>query len=833
MAERILGPQGSKRRRRFLWVPLALVSVLVLLFVVSAQGSTNPPATAGYFELDKNAQNNITTKFVGTLGGNISSSATSFVVCQPLSPFVTPTTPLTIQIEAEQMTVTTIANASGGGCSGAVKKTYSGITRGVGTTAAAHNASGVAGFITQVISGAVTGDDWDQVNAAVSANGHPGTSLQNPCAGANWSGGGDAKACDWIADPNGTSVFTTGGSKDDLDINTTVGNVTTHNWMYTDQSVPDADDISDGGAIKYAGAAQGDHTYLFFGADRVAVNGSKDFGFWFFKSPVGLNADGTFSGQHTSGDILILGTFTGGGATASVRVFKWVGTGGDTNTVLQSEGTFGDCVPGPGGNGCNTVNDTTITSPWPYQSKISGSPANVIYSGGLMEGGLDLTALGLTGCFSNFLAETRSSPSIGAQLKDFLLGQFESCGATFTTTPSDNTADPNPQPLTDSGAGTSLPDVSIGTGSVMVTDTAHLNVTGTDNFTGTLKFFLCGPIASGTCDSGGVAKGSSTVTANGDYYSTAAKITSAGRYCWRGEFDSDTTGVPDKSDHSATECFEVLPVTPDLTTQAVDENGDPISGSVPFGSTIYDMATLDGTATQAGTNGPGDVNGDYKSIDATNAAAAGGGIVFTLYGPSDTACGDLAFTSSSFAVSGDDDYGPASYTPTLAQGPGTYHWKAVYTVASGDVNNIGSTHNANCDDTNEDVTLEQIPTSVKTKQSWVPNDTATITADTGNLAASGTVDFYLYDNSGCTGTALYHEQKTLTGGSSSEEVSTDNKTFTITTGYDDDADSTAGPYSWKVVYAPAAADKSHTGSESSCDAEHFDVTYTNDPGPTP
>ncbi len=31
-----------------------------------------------------------------------------------------------------------------------------------------------------------------------------------------------------------------------------------------------------------------------------------------------------------------------------------------------------------------------------------------------MEGGVDLTGLGLEGCFSSFLAETRSSPAIGA-----------------------------------------------------------------------------------------------------------------------------------------------------------------------------------------------------------------------------------------------------------------------------------------------------------------------------------------------------------------------------------------------------------------------------------
>ena len=45
------------------------------------------------------------------------------------------------------------------------------------------------------------------------------------------------------------------------------------------------------------------------------------------------------------------------------------------------------------------------------------------------------------------------------------------------------------------------------------------------------------------------------------------------------------------------------------------------------------------------------------------------------------------------------------------------------------------------------------------------------------------------------------------------------------------ADSLTGRYSWKVVYTPAAADTAHTGKQSACDAEHFNITYTNDPGP--
>jgi hypothetical protein len=40
---------------------------------------------------------------------------------------------------------------------------------------------------------------------------------------------------------------------------------------------------------------------------------------------------------------------------------------------------------------------------------------------------VDLTALGLGGCFSNFLAETRSSTSPTATLSDFVIGNFNTC----------------------------------------------------------------------------------------------------------------------------------------------------------------------------------------------------------------------------------------------------------------------------------------------------------------------------------------------------------------------------------------------------------------------
>jgi hypothetical protein len=130
----------------------------------------------------------------------------------------------------------------------------------------------------------------------------------------------------------------------------------------------------------------------------------------------------------------------------------------------------------------------------------------------------------------------------------------------------------------------------------------------------------------------------------------------------------------------------------------------------------------------------------------------------------------------------------------------------------------------------EKVTVQQISTGVKTKQSWTPNDTVTVTSASGNLGANGSVAFSLYTGGVCTGTAVFSQTVAVSGGVTSQEVSTNNTSFTITTLYTDPVDSNTALYSWKVVYTPNAADTAHTGSQSSCNAEHFQIKYTNDPG---
>ena len=184
--------------------------------------------------------------------------------------------------------------------------------------------------------------------------------------------------------------------------------------------------------------------------------------------------------MHKPGDLLILSDFSNGGGTSTINIYKW--TGADATGAL----TFlagGDRTPSAA-----APPTTLLRHRQPGQRHYV---AVVLHrqerqphflNGEFYEGGVNLSdpSINLGGeCFSSFAAETRSSTSTTATLKDFVLGQFALCSASMTTTPSaDETA---------AGA------VSPGT---PVTDTAIVSFKGSTVLpTGNVTFYLCGPIA--------------------------------------------------------------------------------------------------------------------------------------------------------------------------------------------------------------------------------------------------------------------------------------------------------------------------------------------------
>ena len=279
--------------------------------------------------------------------------------------------------------------------------------------------------------GAGLPDDWDRLDDGIGDPSNDDSALASVFVadGDDFSGG--------ITVPPGlpsddTSYFTTGGSKDVNDIN---------QWMHqTGDVAPDKDEILNAYAAAYvntldtANSNPGD-LILYFGLDRLANNGDAQVGFWFFQSTHARNPDGTFSGVHQVGDILVLSHFTGGGSVDTIQVFKWVGPPDADNLLLVGSGV--DCAVSADDLVCATVNDNTEDAPWPYVAKapVKGQSENDFAPGSFYEGGLNATALGLSiGCGGSFLAETRSSQSLDAQLKDFALGDFALCGLNVTKT---------------------------------------------------------------------------------------------------------------------------------------------------------------------------------------------------------------------------------------------------------------------------------------------------------------------------------------------------------------------------------------------------------------
>ena len=605
------------------------------------------------------------------------------------------------------------------------------------------------------------------------------------------------------------STFAT-GSKDTLPI--------TPGWQCNvDNNVLSKNDVMNAYAASYESAA-GDEI-LYFALERNANTGTANVAFWFLQddnvaceSPGGSTA---FTGDHVTGDLLVVSEFTNGGVVNTIQVYRW--EGGAQGTLNPNPVAAGvDCATTAGNDtACGRVNTSTITTPWLTSNKQDGVGHSLRVSE-FFEGGINLTDANLGGrCFNVFTADTRSSTSLTATLFDFSLGQLGQCTSTTTTTPKQGDGTTNIPP-----AGLPIP----ATGTLSVKDSALVTVTGADTFDADVTFFLCGPddlTSTGSCTTGGVQIGTAKAVTSSPstVVSDAAALTSAGRYCWRAEFSGDdAVGVPSSEDASTGECFKVTPLQPTMVTTATRPT------PVPFGQKITDTIALSGTANQEGTNGVG----PGGTINATRGAGAGGTLSVTVFGPD--SCSTIAHGPITINVNGDGSYGGVGstleFTPSA---PGQYVFVASY---SGDLPNtlgIAATPCASQPDA-EKVTVEQIPTDIKTRQSWFPNDQATVSAASGNLAAGGSVLFELFTSASCSGATVYSESVSVPGGNPTAEVGTNNTTYRITTLYTDALASTAR-HSWRVTYSPAAADTAHTGSRSQCDSENFTINYTNDAGP--
>jgi hypothetical protein len=251
------------------------------------------------------------------------------------------------------------------------------------------------------------------------------------------------------------TFFQGGGSKDDNDITS---------WGTGGAGAPDKNELTNAYAVATRDADQ--DLIVLFGADRFDNSGSAQMGFWLLRTEVDegtgtnagkfVNKGTTTLATHQVGDVLVLSDFTNGGQLGSISVYKWVGSGnGDSgsNNVLDLVGSAtqsptksnpdpanpADCTytgtTPPANNTlfCATINKSSTSSPWGYESKDPAVPAvqgdpNAFPARSFIEGAVNIGELTQGQCFASFLAETRTAPTIGgAQLKDYALGSFAVC----------------------------------------------------------------------------------------------------------------------------------------------------------------------------------------------------------------------------------------------------------------------------------------------------------------------------------------------------------------------------------------------------------------------
>ncbi|MEI6945630.1 hypothetical protein V9K67_00405 [Paraflavisolibacter sp. H34] len=177
-------------------------------------------------------------------------------------------------------------------------------------------------------------------------------------------------------------------------------------WQWWLKGANDKGDIANAGAV----LTGTNNCILRFFGDRTDNSGAANIGFWFLKSPVSLNANGTFNGTHTVGDLFILIELSVGGTLATPKVYTWNGTEPVLNTSAS-------------GFACSGANQAAAAVPagLTYTNK---DGQQQYLKNAFFEGAINLCQAGISNCFAFFIVETRQSPSLTASLEDFALGNF-------------------------------------------------------------------------------------------------------------------------------------------------------------------------------------------------------------------------------------------------------------------------------------------------------------------------------------------------------------------------------------------------------------------------
>jgi hypothetical protein len=318
-----------------------------------------------------------------------------------------------------------------------------------------------------------------------------------------------------------------------------------------------------------------------------------------------------------------------------------------------------------------------------------------------------------------------------------------------------------------SNAGPVFPSQSVG-------DTA--TVTGNqaaDTPSGTVTFFLCGPIPTGACSSGGTNIGTGTLSgsagvasANSPNVNTSASPLAPGRYCFRAEWPGDNNYPPSLTEFGGAtgtnECFTVQTIaTTTVTTPSVGSGGN-----TTFGASVTDTALVSAVASGGGTP-TGTVT--FFVCTPTQVTANGG-----TCSSSGTQVGSAVQTT---AVAGSNPpQSTATSSGVTANATGTWCFRGVYTPGGANGANYTGSSDASTD---ECFTVTDTTTSTS-NQNWLPNDTGSVSSKNG-APLNGTLSAQLFTSGDCSGSPVSGQlySTTLNGTSSMGTVTTTNKTFLV------------------------------------------------------
>ena len=341
-----------------------------------------------------------------------------------------------------------------------------------------------------------------------------------------------------------------------------------------------------------------------------------------------------------------------------------------------------------------------------------------------------------------------------------------------------------------------------------VDDTA--TITGnqsTETPTGSVAFYLCGPIPTGACNSTNVSAGSGTLSgSNGTAMATSGNVnTSAsplapGRYCFEATWPGDTNYPTPLTENGGSttgdnECFTVTTIMTTTVTSPSLGTGD-----INFGSSVTDHALIAAVA-----NGGGTPTGTVTFYVCTPTQVTGNG--GTCSSTAGTSVGNPVPTTASVPATVPPS-STADSTAITANATGKWCFAAVYTPGGAN----GGNYTGSNDSTSDECFTVTDTTSSSSAQTWLPNDTASVSSANG-APLNGTLSAQLYtgDNCGVTSGSVVSGQlyqKTLTGTGSTATLTTSNTTYTV---------STSTSVSWLVTLTstdPNVSGSSHCESTS-------------------